>query len=211
MHKLFFDTETGGINYRIHSLLTAFFAVCDENLNVIDELYLQLKPSDLSLINVTEEAMNINGINLEDHLKDPNTITYEEGRVKLMLFLQKHKIKKKRKSYQPCGHNVSFDKDFIWEWLMPQEEFESIVHYRTIDTSNICSFLKDVDVFPQDVGSLTSLVDYFKITMRDAHNARGDVLMNIDVYKKIKSMIVDIFKQKIGSITNNSLLSIIEG
>ncbi len=80
MHYLFFDCETGGLNPRIHSLLTVYFGIYDRELNLIDDLYLQLKPSDVSKINADAAALKISGINIEEHLRDPNTITYEEGK-----------------------------------------------------------------------------------------------------------------------------------
>ena len=209
MHYLWFDTETGGTDAKVHSLLTAYFAVCDQNLMVVDELYLQLKPSDPSKLNLVAEAMAVNKINITDHLADPSTVTYDEGRVKLKNFLLRNKIKGKRKSYMPSGHNVAFDKDFIWEQLMPQDEFEEEVHYRTLDTSNICTFLKDVEILPVDVGNLTSLVEHFNIPKKEAHTAKGDVLMNIEVYKSIKSMMKSRKKEMVGG--TNSLLEIVEG
>lgn len=183
--------------------------MCDKDLNLVDELYLQLKPSDLSKLNLNVGAMEVNKIDMSEHLADPGTITYEEGRVKLKTFLLRNKIKGKRKSFMPAGHNVGFDKDFIWEQLMPQDEFEEEVHYRTIDTSSICSFLKDVDILPVDVGNLTSLVEHFNVPKKEAHTAKGDVLMNIEVYKSMKSMMKTRKTDMIGG--TNSLLEIIEG
>ena len=208
MNYLWFDTETGGLNPKVHSLLTAYFAICDKDLNILNELELQLKPSDLSKLSLTQGAMDINKINIEEHLKDPGTITYEEGRVKLKQFLLKNKIKGKRKSFMPAGHNIQFDKEMIWEQLMPQDEFEEEVHYRTIDTSNICNFLKDVDILPNDVGNLESLVDLFQVLKRETHNAKDDVLMNIEVYRAMKDMMRSRKKEMIGG--TNSLLEIIE-
>ena len=208
MHYIWFDTETGGLNPKIHSLLTAYFAVCDKDLNLIDELELQLKPSDIAKLNLTQEAMNVNKINIDEHLKDPATVTYEEGRVKLKQFLLKNKIKGKRKSYMPAGHNISFDKDMIWEQLMPQDEFEEEVHYRTLDTSSACTFLKDVGIFPEDLGSLGSLVDYFEVPKSELHNAKGDVRMNIEVYRRMKAMMKNRKKEMIGG--TSSLLDIVE-
>lgn len=209
MHKLWFDCETGGLNPRLHTLLTAYFAVCDENLKVIDELDLQLKPEDISTINVTKEAMDINKINLEEHLADPKTITYAEGAKQLMSFLTKHKIKGKRKSFMPCGHNVQFDKEMVWEQMLPEEEWGKIVHYRTLDTSIICAFLKDLGFFPADLGNLESIVDHLELPKGEVHNARADVLMNIQIYIAILAL----FKEKKASMiggTSNSLLQIIE-
>lgn len=209
MHYLWFDTETGGLDAEKHTLLTAYFAICNKDLVIIDELYLQLKPEDTSKISVTEGAMKVNNINLQEHLADPNTLTYEKGKEKLMTMLSKHKIPRKRKSYQPCGHNISFDKNFIWSQLVDQETWESIVHYRDLDTSSVCSFLKDVDILPEDLGQLTSLVEYFELPLGEAHNARGDVLMNIEVYKAIRSL-MKIKKEGMVGAVSSSLLEIIE-
>lgn len=209
MNFLWLDTETTGTNPKVHCPLTAYFAVCDQDHNIIDDLNLQLKPSDLSKLNVQQQAMDINKINIQDHLADPNTITYEAARPLLKAFLVKHKIKGKRKHYIPAGHNVAFDKEMIWEWLMPQDEFEEEVHYRTLDTSMVTTFLKDIGVFPEELGNLVSLVKYFNITEKDAHNAKGDVLMTIEVYKAIKNMMKSRKKEMVGS--TNSLLDIVEG
>ena len=153
--------------------------------------------------------MKVNGINLQEHLSDPNTITYEEGKKVLTAFLEKHKIKGKRRSFQPCGHNIPFDDEFFWNQLIPKEEWEKHVHYRRLDTTPITSFLKDVGVFPQDVGSLTSLVEYFGIPMGEAHNARGDVLMNIEVYKAMRKLMAE-KKEGLTGAVNTSLLQIVE-
>lgn len=209
MHYLWFDCETGGLEANTHTLLTAYFAVCDRDLKVIDELYLQLKPEDVSKINVTEGAMKVNGINLQEHLANPETVTYAEGKQQLLQLLIRNKIKGKRKHFMPAGHNLAFDKNFIFAQLIPQSEFETLVHYRTLDTSSACTLLKDVGILPVDLGNLTSLVQYFNIPMREAHNAREDVLMNIEVYRAMRDLLQS-RKRNMGSLDNVSLLQIIE-
>ena len=209
MNYLWFDCETGGLDHSKHSLLTAYFAVCDQNQNIKDELYLQMKPEDETLLNVTKGAMDVNKIDLRAHLSDPETVTYSEANRRLRTLLERNKIKGKRKHFIPCGHNVHFDKEFIWSQVMPKEQFEELVHYRTLDTSDICTFFKDVGIFPNDVGSLTSLVEFLGIPMGEAHNARGDILMNIEVYKAIKNLMKSRKTEMVGG-SANSLLRIIE-
>ena len=87
MNYMWFDCETGGVDPDKHSLLTAYFGIYNEDLVLIDELDLQLKPSDLSKLVVQPEALKVTGIDLNEHLKDPQTITYEEGTVKLVKLL----------------------------------------------------------------------------------------------------------------------------
>jgi hypothetical protein len=76
MHYLWFDTETTGKYAKLHCPLTAYFAVCDQNLQIIDEIYLQMKPDDMAKLKVEQEAMDVNKINLQEHLADPSTITH---------------------------------------------------------------------------------------------------------------------------------------
>jgi hypothetical protein len=97
----------------------------------------------------------------------------------------------------------------IWAQMMPRDEWEKTVHYRTIDTSAICAFLKDLGFLPSDVGSLTSLVEYYTIPMKEAHNAKGDVQMNIEVYRSMVNAFKDRKGQFVGAV-NNSLLQIVE-
>ena len=212
MNYLWFDTETGGLDCNTHTLLTAYFAVCDqETMELKDDLYLKLKPDDIVKLNLSPGAMEVNKINIKKHLSDPNTITYQEGKVKLLEFLNKNKIQsvRKKRHFQPCGHNVQFDKDFIFAQLVSREDWEKIVHYRTLDTSSICSFLKDVGILPNYIGSLTSLVKYFNMNVEDAHDAKGDVMMNIEVYKQIRHLMKIKKEDFAGSIEAN-LLEIIE-
>jgi hypothetical protein len=108
----------------------------------------------------------------------------------------------------PAGHNVAFDKEMVWEWIMPQEEFEEDVHYRTLDTSMITNFLKDIGFVPDEVGNLMSLVQYFNLPEKEAHTCKGDVLMNIDVYRAMRATFTARKKDMVGS--SNSLLEIIE-
>lgn len=213
MHYLWFDCETTGLDCKVHALLTAYFAICDGDGNIIEDLDLQIKPNtpeECERIVVTKEAMEITGINLQEHLEDPQTMTYEEGRKTVMALFEKHKIKGKRNHYIPSGHNIQFDINYLWEQMIPQEDWEKYCHYgKKIDTYPIVTFLQDIGYLPMDLGKLTSLVEYFKIPMGQAHNAREDIKMNIEVYKKVKEL-MQMKKMDIANANHNSLLGIIE-
>lgn len=208
MNYLFYDCETGGKNSKVNSLLTAYFAVYDNNLILIDDLYLQLKPNEIEDLNVEAEALKVNKINLRDHVEDPSTLTYEDGKARLLELLNTYKIPKKRKHYRPCGHNIAFDNNFLFDQLISQEEWEETVHYNPIDTLRITTFLQDVGMLPPELGRLTSLAEYFGIPFEEAHNAREDIKMNVEVYKALKKIMKT---HKMNSIAGaESLLKIIE-
>lgn len=202
MANMVFDTETSGINPAVHCVLTAFFTVLDENDNPVDELDLKIKP-DSGEIAFQEEALRVNGINLEEHKKE--AITYSEARPLILEFFKKNSVKKR--SLIPCGHNINFDINMIIGCgLLSQEEWDKFVHYRTLDTTPLTSFLKEVDILPSKVGNLGSLVEHFGLEKRNAHNAREDVLMWIDVFKAYKKMLIDIKK---GALTSSESLDIL--
>ena len=60
---LFIDTETGGLNPNKHSLLSLAMVVW-ENMKIIDSQELLINDGKLS---VTEEALSINKIDIENH------------------------------------------------------------------------------------------------------------------------------------------------
>lgn len=201
------DSETGGLDPEVADLLTIYLAVMDENFNILDELDLQLKPNDGGLPKADAGALRVNGINITQHMADSKTITYSEGKKLIVEMLKKYSKKVgKTINIRSMGHNLPFDNSFIWKYLVPKEEWNKLVHYGIIDTKSNTDFLKDAGWLPKEVGSLTSLVDFFKIPKREAHRARGDTLMCVDVYKAQLGMM----KSKKESAPAQDLISLLE-
>lgn len=185
---LAFDTETGGLNPQTSDVLTFYMAVVDEEFKVVDEINLKLKPDGRAPI-AEAGALRVNGIDMKQHLADPETIVYSEAKEKIITMLKKYLKKNGRYSnLVPLGHNVPFDLGYTWEHLIPKDEWDKIVHYRNVDTSPIVSFMKDCGWFPKELGSLVSVVDYLGVPKRGAHNAKEDTLMCVDVYKAMLSI-----------------------
>jgi DNA polymerase III epsilon subunit-like protein len=211
MNILAFDLETGGKDPQKHSPLTIYMRVLSDSLEFIDDIHLKIKPDKSAgqEYNVTEEALKITKINLEEH--DKEAIVYSEASKLLIAFLKKHKIKNKRKHFRPLGQNVAYDIKAVNAFLIPEDVWsdELGVHYNSLDTLQIVTFLKDISFIPDDLGNLESLVKYFNIPSGDYHNEKEDVLMTIEVYKKFKNMFISKKTDFAGS-SNNSLLAIIE-
>lgn len=210
MHYLFYDCETGGFYEDQHSLLTAYFAVYSEDFVLIDDLYLQLKPENLEDLKYEAGALGVNNIDIDEHINSPDTITYAEGKEKVLDLLNRNKIKGKRKHFTPSGHNIDFDNKFIWKQLISQEEWEKIVHYHQMDTVTFGFILKTAGLIPPRQSlKLTDLAGYYNIPVIDAHNARGDIKMNVEVCKKMIKSLTDLKKNAVG-ISSDNLLKIIE-
>jgi DNA polymerase III epsilon subunit-like protein len=181
-----FDFETGGIDPTKSPALTGYFAALDNNLNILGELELQIRPES-PFDFIEEGAMKVNGIDLEKHNADPKTISRAEAGAKLNSFLKEFRGKSKAKP-RPLGHNVAFDVGFTRQ-LLTQAEWESSVHYGIVCTSVMTNVLKDIGILPETLGNLGSLVKHFGIQERKAHTAKDDVLMMIDVYAKMIQML----------------------
>jgi DNA polymerase III alpha subunit (gram-positive type) len=182
------DTETGGIGPEV-SLLTAYFAVLDEDMNVIDELDLAIKPDD-NVYHVTAEALSINKINLVEH--QAKAITRGKAGELLRGFLVKNApvntLQDKR--LIPLGHNVTFDLEKIYQHILNKSKAQKFISYRTLDTGSIGRFLITAGIIPNTVsGSLGSYVKHLGVKTREAHTARGDVEMTVDVMKAMLSLV----------------------
>ena len=192
MNLLCYDTETGGLSEKEHSLLTIYFALLDPNtFELLDELDLKVKPDD-GKYSVTPKAMEINGINLEEH--DKVAITYTEANKVIKAWLTKNKIKGKRNHYMPIGQNIAFDERFLKQYLLSEEEYNSLgIYYGSFCTKNLVDFLKFIGVFPEHMKTnLGAIVDHLNLPKRQAHEAKDDVLMTVDVFKGL----VNLFKEK---------------
>lgn len=202
MKYLVLDTETGGIGPEV-SLLSAYFRVLDENLNLLNELELFVKPND-GLYKVTAEAMAINKINLIEHEK--KAITYREAGTKLFDFIRENSEIKNIfvpmgesptspkaipapstiDKLEPLGHNVAFDIIKVKDNLISEGSWLKFVSYRLLDTGVIGNYLKKTGKIPKEIsGSLGSYCDYFKVDKTKAHDAKGDVIMTIEVFKEM--------------------------
>lgn len=175
------DVETGGIGPDV-SLLTAYVAILDENMEIIDELELAMKPDD-KIYHVTAEALAINKINLIEHDKDERTISFGKAGELLRDLIKLHSEDGKTKLI-PLGHNVAFDMDNLYRNVLNKKEAQKYISYRVLDTGSTGRFLITAGLIPETVsGSLGSYVEHFKVEKREAHTARGDVLMTVDLMK----------------------------
>jgi len=209
MNILAYDTETGGLEAGKHSLLTAYFCVIDpKTYEMIDEIDLKVKPDD-GKYNVTPKAIEINGIDLEEH--DKVAMTYTEANKVLKAFLVKNKIKGKRNHYISLGQNVGFDMNFLKASILSEAEFKSHgIYHGTLDTKSIVDFLKIIGIFPPTMRtSLGDIIDHLGLPKRNAHEAKDDVLMTVDAFKGLVKLFKD-KKDNAASLSTKLILGSIE-
>ncbi len=179
------DTETGGLGGDV-SLLTAYLAILDEKLEIIDELDLAVKP-DNHVYHVTAEALKINKIDLVKH--EERAISPGKAGELFRELIKKHSDGGKNKLI-PLGHNVAFDMNKLYDNILSKKEAENFISYRTLDTGSTGRFLIVAGLIPETVtGSLGSYVKHLGVKEREAHTARGDVEMTIDVMKAMIGLV----------------------
>lgn len=184
MNYLAIDNETGGLGEV--SLLTSYFAVLDSDLRIMDELYLYLKPED-GIYRIEPQALEINKINLVEHDKIAETRSTAGN--KLFRFLKQYSQDGANKLI-PLGHNVTFDVIGIHNELLNRATFEKFTSYRKLDTAVIAQFLKLSGKIPNEVsGSLGSLATFFGIENNNAHDAKADVLVTIEIIKSMLKLV----------------------
>lgn len=202
-----FDTETGGLDPKKADVLTFYMAIVDESFKIVDEVNLKLKPNGGRLPVAEEQALKVNGINIEQHMADPETVDYATGKKMILELAGKYLKKRGRYSnLRPLGQNVQFDLNMTWEHIIPKDEWDKTFHYGVIDTKGITDFLKDAGWFPKELGSLETVVNYLQIPKRAAHNAKEDTLMCVDVYKRM----IEIMASKKENSSQQDLISLLE-
>ena len=178
-----FDTETGGLTEG-SSLLTAHFAVCDKDFNIIDELELLTKPND-GQYNVSAQALDVNKINLIEH--DKVALSYSEAGQVLRNFLWKYSQNGKIKLI-PVGKNVGFDVIKVTDNLLGMKTWNQFVSYRLYDITGIVIFLKRQGKLPQDAPDSLSGMAQFLGIQAEWHTAKGDNYAGIEVVKRLERL-----------------------
>lgn len=213
MHYLGFDLETGGYKKKEHTITEAYFAIWDKEWNLLDELHSYLKNND-GEIHGEEQAFKATGIDPQALLASPDTLMYSEFNVKLKAMLERHKIPKKRVHYRYLGQNiVYFDIPFMEEQgLLTEEEAKKCgISHNALDTTAMVTWLKDMGILPSNVGSISSLVEYFGLPKGTAHRAKDDVHMQKAIYIKLCELIKQVTKANLSNAGQDSdLLKIVE-
>lgn len=203
---LAFDCETGGLEPKLTDILTLYMAIMDEEFKILEELDLKLKPNT-GLPRAEAGALRVNKIDLQAHMANPDTITYLEAKEKIVAMVKRHLKKNGRYSnIRPLGYNVTFDIDFVQEHILPAQEWNAMIHYGKVDPKGYTEFLKDAGWWPKALGTLVSVVEYLGIPMRDAHNAKEDTLMTVEVYKRQ----LDLMRSKKENGSSQDLISLLE-
>jgi DNA polymerase III subunit epsilon len=182
--KLFvLDTETGGLDPTVHSILSLALVTLDLESRTIGPS-IEIKISEGVYI-VNSEAMAINNIDLKEHSIDAKTPTGSINIIKQ--FLKGH-----RTPVNLVGHNVQFDIGFLKRLYRLADNkmvgnYGDLFSHRVVDTCSILRFLHHSGKVPIDVSSSDRAFAHFdiKIDKKDRHTALGDAMGTAQLYLKL--------------------------
>jgi DNA polymerase III alpha subunit (gram-positive type) len=175
---LFLDTETGGIDPATSSLLSIGLVIWQEG-TIIDSCEILINDGKL---NVTTEALEINGISIAKHKKVANTSIVAVK--KIDAFLTSHFPDKEKITL--AGHNINFDINFLRYFLVTSGyNFNARFSHRYIDTASILYYLYLSGKLDSKVISSQEAFDFFKISVTSRHSALGDAIATAQLFNAL--------------------------
>jgi DNA polymerase III epsilon subunit-like protein len=186
---LFVDTETGGVDPLNDSLLSIGLVVW-KAFNIID--YKEILIND-GVLNVTSEALKINGINLDEHKK--HALTSKEAIHELDKFLLSHFRQNEKVTIG--GHNVNFDVNFLKTFLLHNKyDFHKRFSHRFVDTATILYYLYLSGKLKQKTISSQEAFEFFGIEIKNRHSALGDAIATAELFSILLKPISKIVKSR---------------
>jgi hypothetical protein len=95
-----------------------------------------------------------------------------------------------RKLIVPLGHNYSFDKDFIIDWLGGIVSYNNYFHGHVRDSMSAALFINDVaewqsENIPHPKVNLSYLCSCLGVQLLQKHDALADALASAECYKRL--------------------------
>lgn len=184
MKLLVVDTETGGIDPTKHSILTLGVVLWEDG--VIGEST-EVAVWEAPYPSVDEEAMRINGIDLEE-LRG-RAVPPTDAVVALNRFLETHfGPTRGREKIGLVGHNLGFDILFLKRlYALAGVVYDDVFSHRGLDTASVIRFLHLAGRLPLASASLDSTIEYFEIEVvrGTRHTATADALITAEVLNRL--------------------------
>lgn len=186
---LVIDTETGGLDAQIHSVLS-LGAVVWEDGKLLDEIELFIE--ELPMM-VTLAALRVSKIEL---LKMENAMSPNQAVSRLSDFLARNfgAVPPQRR-IELAGHNVSFDVGFLQRLYrlagIDRSAFEKLFSHRLMDTSMMFRFLIFAGRLADQKASLSDCLNCFQIQYdsKSRHSALQDARYTASLLSKLLEMV----------------------
>lgn len=181
------DIETTGLDPKKHDIVQVSILPMNEEFYINKQILpfnMHLKP--VRIENISEEALAVNKLTLAkltmigiDPFQAADLLDEWFDRLSLPI----------GKKILPVGHNYSFDKAFLMEWL-GQLSYDRMFHYHYRDTMIVANFINDRAVArytlqPFNNVKLTTVASSLQIDSSKAHDSLADCQMVAEVYRRL--------------------------
>lgn len=182
----YIDSETTGLDSLQNDILTLSIII-EIDGQIKDKLNVEMQPFNYQ--SITDEALRINGMSIEQIKKFPQP---HEAHKKIVALFEKYvnRFDKKDKLI-PAGYNVGFDVDFLFKLFQKCGDpyCGSYLDYHKLDVASLVLFFKIHGFFPELEGfKLVDVCKALDITL-DAHKAEDDIIATRKVYHKLMDKI----------------------
>ena len=172
------DGETTGLDPLQNDLLT-FSVIIEIDGQIKEKINLEMQPFNYK--SITDEALRINGISIEQIKKFP---TPHEAHKKLVALFEKYVDRyNKTDKFIPAGYNVSFDVDFLFKLFQKCGDpyCGSYIDYHKLDIASLVLFFKIQGLFDFDGFKLSEVCKALDIDL-NAHKSTDDIIATRKVY-----------------------------
>lgn len=187
MKALIFDTETGGLDSRRHSVLSIGGCIADfDKMEIVETWERYVKLPSIDDYSVTPKAMEVNGLDLDEVWR--NGIPPEEIADEMVDFYLRHGCS------NLGGHNVQYDVRMTARQIFKcePEEFERHFTYRYLDSLPVARLIADKE-FARGA-TLGSIQKALGIDMKDfkggLHTALFDAVLSAKVMFKFRELML---------------------
>jgi DNA polymerase III alpha subunit (gram-positive type) len=185
MIKCFIDTETGGLDHKVHGLHQVAAIILDANDNEIDQVDLKFRPSKERF---EQAALDKCGLDIQDVKNRP--LSHNQAFELFTAFLEKHVNRyEKSDKLQFVAYNSAFDEGFIRQWF---EDNNNDFYGAYFWSPSIC-IQKASAFFLRDVRNqinrfkLCFVCEFAQIEFdeAEAHDALYDIRKTVELYRKL--------------------------
>jgi len=175
---VFIDTETGGLDPRVHSLLSVGLVEWED---AVIKKTKEIHINDGEL-NVTDAALAINKIDLNSHQIE--AISPAEAIEEILQFIEWSGNQQEKITL--AGHNVGFDIRFTRHLFESQQyNFDEYFSHRSIDTSSILHYMYYAGKTDSKIVGSSEAFEHFEIEVRGRHTALGDAIATAELFTRM--------------------------
>lgn len=186
--KIYFDLETTGLDPIINGIIQ-IAGIIEVDGKEVEEFNMKLKPFELDVIE--EEALKVSGTTREEirTFEDPNLVY-----AKITSIFNKYIDKYNRDDkFIVCGYNVRFDINFLKEFFVKNGDNYLFSYFgQPKDPFPVIQYLSAIGKINSTNNKLSTICEYFKIDIKDAHDAMVDIKATKTLIEKIDKSLLKI-------------------